>query len=175
MINTRLETLIGNKFHKKRGETEREREDTNDKEEVNCEHFDGVKYVGLFFSAAWCVPCEQMLKTLKNFYTDSNLETKQFEVVFVSNDTRERDDKANERAFNEHYKKMPWLAIPFGDPRIKGLYSHFGIIGVPALIIVEAKTGFVIQPSGRKDLKEDVKAVFDQWNKLLELKRAKAV
>ena len=121
VLNTKIEDLIGNRFYKKRGETEREREDTNEKEEITCEHFEDIKFVGLYFSAAWCVPCELMLKTLKNFYTDANLEKRQFEIVFVSNDNKERDDKLNEKAYNEHYKKMPWLALPFGDPKIKAL------------------------------------------------------
>ena len=70
---------------------------------------------------------------------------------------------------------MNWMAIPFGDARIKQLSDHFGIIGIPALIILESKTGFVIQAKARKDLKEDVKSVFEQWNKLLDLKKIKAV
>ena len=44
----------------------------------------------------------------------------------------------------EHYKKMTWLSIPYGDKKIQELGEHFGIIGIPALIILESKTGFVI-------------------------------
>ena len=70
---------------------------------------------------------------------------------------------------------MAWLSIPYDDPKRQQLATHFGIVGIPALIILESKTGFVIQTKARKDLKEDVKGVFDQWTKLLELNKVKAV
>ena len=79
-------------------------------EEVTADYLDGVKFVGLYFSAEWCPPCEIMLKSLKNFYTDANLEKRQMEVILVSN------DKSKDK-FTEHYKKMAWLAIPYDDPK----------------------------------------------------------
>ena len=114
VLNTKISDLLGNRFLKKRGETEREREETSLTEEVNADFFEGTKYVGLFFSAEWCPPCKLMLKPLKNFYTDANLEKRQFEVVFVSN------DKKKEEWF-EHYKQMPWLCLPYDSPKIKDL------------------------------------------------------
>ena len=80
-------------------------------EEVTADFLEGTKFVGLFFSAGWCAPCETMLQSLKNFYTDANLEKRQFEVILVSND-RKKDD------YTEHYKKMTWLSIPYGDEMI---------------------------------------------------------
>ena len=41
--------------------------------EVNVDTLNGLKFVGLFFSADWCPPCKHMLQPLKNFYTDVNL------------------------------------------------------------------------------------------------------
>ena len=78
--------MLGNKFTKKKGETERDREETTLTEEVNASYFEGTKFVGIFFSAGWCAPCELMMRPLKNFYTDANLEKRQFEIVFVSSD-----------------------------------------------------------------------------------------
>ena len=168
VLNTKIEDLLGNRFIKKRGETEREREETSLTEEATCEHFEGTKYVGLFFSAEWCPPCQLMMRPLKNFYTDANLEKRQFEIVFVSKDTKKEE-------WFDHYKQMPWLSLAYDSPKINELQKHFGIVGIPALIILEAKTGFVVQTKGRKDLKEDVKGVFEQWQKLLDLKRVRAV
>jgi len=47
--------------------------------------------------------------------------------------------------------------------------------GIPRLVILESKTGFPITEKGRKDLKDDVKEVFESWEKLLELKKVRAV
>ena len=74
VLNTKISDLLGNKFLKKRGETERDREENSLFDEVNAEVFEGTKYVGLFFSADWCPPCRLMMRPLKNFYTDANLE-----------------------------------------------------------------------------------------------------
>ena len=145
VLNTKISDLLGNRFIKKRGETEREREETSLTEETSCDHFEGTKYVGLLFSAEWCPPCKLMMRPLKNFYTDANLEKRQFEIVFVSNDKKKED-------WFDHYKSMPWLSLAFDSPKIKELHAHFGIVGIPALIILESKTGFVVQPKGRKDL-----------------------
>ena len=38
-----------------------------------------------------CPPCKMMLQTLKNFYTDVNLEERQFEIVLVSSDETQED------------------------------------------------------------------------------------
>ena len=137
VLNTKISDLIGTRLIKKRGETEREREDSNLFEEVTTDFLADTKFTGLFFSAGWCAPCEIMLQSLKNFYTDANLDKRQFEVILVSNDRKKED-------YMEHYKKMTWLSIPYGDKKIQELGEHFGIIGIPALIILESKTGFVI-------------------------------
>ena len=110
VLNTQISDLLGNKFLKKRGETERDREENSLFDEVNAEVFEGTKYVGLFFSADWCPPCKLMMRPLKNFYTDANLEKRQFEVLFVSSD-KQKDQ------WNEHYKQMPWLALQFDSPK----------------------------------------------------------
>ena len=49
------------------------------------------------------------------------------------------------------------------------------MLGVPALVILDARTGFTVTTKARKDLKSDVKEVFKSWDKLLELKRHRAV
>ena len=58
VLNTRIENVIGEKFVKKCGQTEREREETSMTETATIEDLAGTKYVGLFFSADWCPPCK---------------------------------------------------------------------------------------------------------------------
>ena len=61
VLSTHISDLIGNKFLKKRGATEREREGHTNLENAGTEAFEGLKYVGLFFSAGSCPPCNHML------------------------------------------------------------------------------------------------------------------
>ena len=74
VLNTKLHEIIGNKFLAKKGLTERERETNAQTEEVTAEYFEGTKYVGLLFSADCAAPCHTMLKLVRNFYTDINLD-----------------------------------------------------------------------------------------------------
>ena len=110
VLNTKLHEMIGNKFLSKKGATERERETSTQNEEVTAEFFEGTKYIGLLFSADWCAPCHTMLPLLRNFYTDINLDERQFEVILVSSDNNEKD-------FAKHFGSMPWTALPYGDRR----------------------------------------------------------
>ena len=86
MLNTKLHEMIGNKFLAKKGLSEREREQSTQMEEVTAEFYEGTKYIGLLFSAEWAAPCHTMMPHLRNFYTDINLDERQFEVILVSND-----------------------------------------------------------------------------------------
>ena len=44
---------------------------------------------------------------------------------------------------------MPWLAIPFNDPRIQDLSDRFSVDGIPSLFILSAD-GQVITEEGRE-------------------------
>lgn len=61
VLNTNIRDVVGDRFIQKCGSTEREREETSMTEAATCESFQGLKYVGLFFSADWCPPCKHML------------------------------------------------------------------------------------------------------------------
>ena len=45
---------------------------------------------------------------------------KRFEVIFVSADPTEKE-------FKMYYSQMPWLAIPWHDPRAKALAEQFKV------------------------------------------------
>ena len=70
---------------------------------------------------------------------------------------------------------MPWMTLPFGDERIAKLQAKYEIMGIPALIILDAETGFTVTPRGLKDLSKDVKEVYESWAKLLDLRKVNAV
>ncbi|XP_011627599.1 probable nucleoredoxin 2 isoform X2 [Amborella trichopoda] len=54
----------------------------------------------------------------------------------------------DEAGFLECFKPMPWLALPFGDERIKGLSRYFNIQGIPALVII-GPNGKTVTREGR--------------------------
>ena len=87
-----------------------------------------------------------MMPLLRNFYTDINLDERQFEVILVSNDETKEE-------FAKHFGAMPWAALPYGDRRIKEFGKRYNVLGVPQLVILESKTGFKITDTARKDLK----------------------
>ena len=88
VLNLKLSEVIGNKFIAKRGSSEREREVTNITEEVTAEYFEGTRFIGLLFSAGWAAPCHTMLKPLRNFYSDINLDERLFEILLVPGDQK---------------------------------------------------------------------------------------
>jgi len=61
---------------------------------------------------------------LRNYYSDINLEQRQFEVLVVPMDKSKAD-------FEEFYRNIPWATLPFGDGRIKRLVKLYGVTGVP--------------------------------------------
>lgn len=61
VLSQRIESVIGDSFIQKCGQTEREKEETSLTETVSSDSFSGLKYVGLFFSADWCPPCKHMV------------------------------------------------------------------------------------------------------------------
>jgi len=98
--------------------------------------------VGIYFSAHWCPPCRGFTPQLAELYKNE-LKAKGLEIVFVSSD---RDDAS----FQEYYKEMPWLALPFdAKDKKEALSKKYGVQGIPTLVIVDAKTGELITKDGR--------------------------
>lgn len=174
VLNLKLSAVIGNKFVAKRGTSEREREVATLTDEVTTEYFEGTRFIGLLFSAEWAAPCKTMLKLLRNFYSDINLDERLFEVILVP-----ADQKKEQKI--EHFSTMPWTSLPFGDARIQQFMKRYEVTGVPKLIIIDSKTGFKITDTARKDLnlaqQEDVgvQGVWKSWLKLHEINKVKGV
>jgi nucleoredoxin len=69
-----------------------------------------------------CPPCRAFTPQLVGTYNKLKAAGRNFEVVFVSSD---RDDAS----MKEYFSEMPWLAIPYDDPRQDQLSSHFSVSG----------------------------------------------
>ena len=70
---------------------------------------------------------------------------------------------------------MPWLSLHFSNPRIAKLKQKYNITGIPELVIVDSQTGFLVTVRGRKDIHEQNIKTIDDWHKLLELNRERAL
>jgi len=108
------------------------------------------------FSAHWCPPCRKFTPVLTSSYTKLKESGKNFEIVFVSEDH-------DIESFTEYYAEMPWLAIPFGDPRIADLKRRFKASGIPRLIIIDASTGDTICDEGRSQVENDQNGLDYPW------------
>lgn len=109
-----IETLIGTSFLKKRSHNEKDKESMHHTDDCSIEEIKNASFVGLLFSSGWCPPCKTFLNILKDFYNEVNIDKKKCEVVYVPMDKSEDD-------YKEHYSHMPWLSIPFNDPRVHAL------------------------------------------------------
>eukprot|EP01012_Entosiphon_sulcatum_P037140 TRINITY_DN4753_c0_g1_i1.p2 TRINITY_DN4753_c0_g1~~TRINITY_DN4753_c0_g1_i1.p2 ORF type:complete len:156 (-),score=27.03 TRINITY_DN4753_c0_g1_i1:14-460(-) len=111
-------------------------------------HLAEKKRIGLYFSAHWCPPCRKFTPKLVQAYNVVGDEHPgEFEVVFVSSD---RD----EATFKEYFSQMPWLALPFNDPRIHDMRRTFNVTGIPHFVVVDAE-GKRVTTEGRKIVLEE--------------------
>ncbi len=115
------------------------------------------KIVGLYFSAHWCPPCRQFTPRLVETFNQWKQDGKAIEIVFVSGD---RNAAAMKKYMAE--AKMPWLAIPYGDPRIDKLFERFKVEGIPTLVILD-ETAKVLARDARNQVAELGTAAFDRW------------
>jgi nucleoredoxin len=123
------------------------KKDGNNKVNVTESDFTG-KFLGLYFSADWCPPCRNFTPKLVSYYNKRKESGKNdFEVIFLSSDKGDGE-------FTEYYNEMPWLAMPFQDPRVEALASRFGITGYPTLVIVDPE-GNLVTNSGRMGVDND--------------------
>ncbi|XP_077995351.1 nucleoredoxin-like [Glandiceps talaboti] len=118
----------------------------NKKEKVSIESLKG-KTLCIYFSAHWCPPCKAFTPVLVQFYKKLKDANKDFEVIFVSSDR-------SEESFDQYFSSMPWLAIPYGDPRVSQLSKRFEVSGIPTLVVID-DTGEVITKDGRAAVSAD--------------------
>jgi nucleoredoxin len=79
---------------------------------------DGVKSIGIYFSAYWCPPCRSFTPKLAELYKELQESSQSLRLVFVSCD---RDEKS----FDEYRSTMPWPAVPLNSSAILKAYFQF--------------------------------------------------
>uniref|UniRef100_A0A803NMU8 protein-disulfide reductase n=1 Tax=Cannabis sativa TaxID=3483 RepID=A0A803NMU8_CANSA len=85
------------------------------------------KKICLYFSAYWCRPCKAFTPKLVQLYNSLKNGGKELEIIFISFD---RDNTK----FEEHFKCMPWLAVPFHLDVHRRLSEKFKVDRIPSLI-----------------------------------------
>merc|ERR1712003_145397 len=86
------------------------------------------KAIGIYFSAHWCPPCRSFTPKLAEFYNNGLKDN--MEIIFVSSD---RD----EESFNDYFKEMPWLALPYQQRQAKQeLSDACGVEGIPSFAVI---------------------------------------
>ncbi|CAG9313137.1 unnamed protein product [Blepharisma stoltei] len=131
----------------------------NRESEVSFAEVERNQVVCLFFTANWCPPCRTFTPILVEFYNDVNYPDKRLEIIQISSDK-------DEQSFSEYFSRLPWLAIPFGDSRIKSLKMKFKVQGIPLLMLLN-KDGTMAYGLGRADVQTEGPACFDKWYNLV--------
>lgn len=95
-------------------------------EQVPLSSCDG-KTTCLFFSASWCRACTNSIPKLVELYHTLKERREKMEILFISFDH-------NENEFKEHFKCMPWLAVPFDVNLNRRLSNRYQVKHIPSLI-----------------------------------------
>ena len=67
---------------------------------------------------------------------------KSVEVIYVNSDR-------NYKEFRKNMDKMPWLALPYDDYRVKKLKYVFNVTEIPKLVFLRVKDGTIASDDGR--------------------------
>jgi nucleoredoxin len=116
----------------------------------------GKEYLGLYFSASWCPPCQNFTPKLAQVYNKLQAERQDFEFIFFSADENETD-------FQNYYEKMPFLACAFDQTEYKSkMMNHFGVTGFPTLVMVD-RNGNIISSDATVNVHSDPDGLEFPW------------
>ena len=96
-----------------------------------------LQYIGVFFTALYCPPCQAIQEPLKAFYEEYKKSGK-FEMVMIGCDKRERE-------FSEHLKELQWVhAMPHdaADELVAAIEDAANAETIPRLSIFSVARGF---------------------------------
>jgi nucleoredoxin len=106
------------------------------------------KYTAIYFSAHWCPPCKKFTPMLSETYKKLKDAGKNIEVVFASEDQDEGE-------FQEYFKTMPFLAIPYDNREaVQDLSATFEVSGIPTMVVL-GPDGKVVQSDACTALRND--------------------
>jgi len=98
--------------------------------------------LGLYFSAHWCPPCRGFTPKLAETYKKVKAKHANFEIIFISSDK-------DKNAWDEYFKIMPWIALPYEKRSEKEELSKlYKIQGIPSLVLLDVD-GSVINKNAR--------------------------
>lgn len=160
----------------------------------NCRHsfnskFGTTEYVGLYFSASWCKPCQEFKEHFQQWYKSFKLNHGEsyFQVLFISSDE-------SVESFNTNMQHVPWFALPYEHRKLKvqsiivrcrlyymklylydvykqmsfcvqvQLTKKYKVATIPALVILERATGKVVCSNARRELMEDPEGTNFPWS-----------
>ena len=136
-------------------------EDIDGKEgKIKSATIKGTPLIGIYFSAHWCGPCRSFTPNLGKFYENANKEKKQIEIIYCPSDQTQDE-------FNDYYKTMPWLAIPFESESKDAIADGLGISSIPTLIIFD-KNGNVLDNDGRTTVEKRGFKAIQIWQENLQ-------
>lgn len=81
----------------------------------------------LLFSAKWCRPCRTFTPQLVQLYNTLQKRGEKLEIIFIS-----LDHDKNE--FEQYFKTMPWLAVPFDPELQKQLCGEYCVDCIPSFV-----------------------------------------
>ena len=106
------------------------------------------RVIGLYFSASWCPPCKKFTPQLSTTYSELKKQNRDFEIVFCSWDNKPEE-------YLRYASEMPWVRLPFRDPRIQQLSKAYNVNSIPTLVMVRANDNGLITKNARKDVPYD--------------------
>jgi len=138
-----VKDVLGTEFMSKDGKT------------VTLSELEG-HHIAVYFSAHWCPPCKTFTPNLAKVYTTLKDKGVKLEIIFASSDK-------NEEEFDEYYKEMPWLALPYVDRERKlKLSQKFGVTGIPCLVVLGPDLE-IVNPNARNRVSNDLEAAEFPW------------
>lgn len=125
-------------------------------EKINSSNLEG-KFLGIYFSAYWCPPCQEFTPKLVEF---RNKNVEDFEVVFVSSDYDQ------EEQFNYIKEaKMKWLTVPIDSNVSLSLSEKFQVASIPTLVVISPE-GKAISKKGRDHVLNSPANAIENWKEL---------
>ncbi|XP_058801496.1 nucleoredoxin-like protein 2 [Phymastichus coffea] len=113
------------------------------------------EYIGLYFSASWCPPCQIFLPQLRDVYEKARQRTISLEIIFIPAD---KDNQRMTRFFVDNHG--PWYALPVG-PLTAALRKKLQVYSIPCFIVLSNK-GTIISKNGRENI-EDLEDPLAHW------------
>ena len=147
-----METLLGKNLRNR------------DFEEIGIEKLKEAQLVGLYFSSRNCPPSKKFSDLLLEFYQEINCDAYHFEIVWMSVDSEEEE-------YKKTMTKIPWLSLPYNDPKIKDIISKFGVTSIPKLLIL-TPNGTKVTEEGRTDICQKGEVAFEKWSKMIPINSA---